>query len=74
LVRGGAAESRGTHRRAAHAGRAGYKLEQIECNIFIAAGAKCPALFGDSILKSSPKRMLPENGVHVRLPNLVAIP
>jgi len=34
----------------------------------------CPALFGDSIVKSSPKRMLPENGVRVRLLGLAAIP
>jgi hypothetical protein len=56
---GGAAEACGGRYRAANASGASHKFEQIESDVFIAAGAE--ARTGKGVHREkSPKRMLPE--------------
>jgi hypothetical protein len=59
-----AAKASGADYGTANACSSGYKLEQIESDIFIAAGAKTRIIKGGFHAESSPKGMLPDDGGH----------
>ena len=58
----GAAEARSARCGTAYPRGSGNKLEQIESDIFIAAGAKTRIIKGGFHAESSPKGMLPDEG------------